>query len=105
MIEEVIINRGVSNIDCLLCSQYSKIPVFKKMWKFMSQNDVFVANTKEGISRVLEGDYVFVLESSWNEFYNQRDCRLMQIGRLLDSKGYGIGLKQGMHLSIQLNPY
>lgn len=65
------------------------------MWEFMSKNDVFVQNTKEGIERVLKGDYVFVMESSWNEFYNKRDCRLMQIGRLLDSKGYGIGLQQG----------
>ncbi|VDL96897.1 unnamed protein product [Schistocephalus solidus] len=74
----------------------SKIPVFQKMWNFMSNNpDVFVANTQEGIDRVLRGDYVFVLESTWNEFYNQRNCRLMQVGRLLDSKGYGIGLPQG----------
>ncbi|VUZ43805.1 unnamed protein product [Hymenolepis diminuta] len=35
------------------------------------------------------------MESSWNEYYNKRDCRLMQIGRLLDTKGYGIGLQQG----------
>ncbi|VDD80056.1 unnamed protein product, partial [Mesocestoides corti] len=75
--------------------KYSRIPVFQRMWEFMSTNDVFVQNTEEGIERVLKGDYVFVLESSWNEFYNKRDCRLMQIGRLLDSKGYGIGLQQG----------
>ncbi|KAL5962275.1 Glutamate receptor ionotropic kainate 2 [Taenia solium] len=75
--------------------KYSRIPVFQRMWEFMSKNDVFVQNTEEGIERVLKGDYVFVLESSWNEFYNKRDCRLMQIGRLLDSKGYGIGLQQG----------
>ncbi|KAM7536292.1 hypothetical protein Aperf_G00000083487 [Anoplocephala perfoliata] len=75
--------------------KYSRIPVFQQMWEFMSKNDVFVQNTEEGIERVLKGDYVFVLESTWNEFYNKRDCRLMQIGRLLDSKGYGIGLQQG----------
>ncbi|CUT99119.1 Glutamate receptor ionotropic kainate 2 [Echinococcus multilocularis] len=75
--------------------KYSRIPVFQRMWEFMSKNDVFVQNTEEGIERVLKGDYVFVLESSWNEFYNKRDCRLMQIGRQLDSKGYGIGLQQG----------
>lgn len=66
------------------------------MWQFMSAHpDVFVNDTQAGIRRVLEGDYVFVMESSWNEYYNKRDCNLMQIGRLLDSKGYGIGLRQG----------
>ncbi|KAK2148220.1 hypothetical protein LSH36_509g01082 [Paralvinella palmiformis] len=52
---------------------------------------VFVNSTKEGIDKVAEGDYAYLLESTMNEYITQRDCTLMQVGGLLDSKGYGIG--------------
>lgn len=65
---------------------------------------VFVNNTKEGIERVKKGKYAYLLESTMNEYITQRNCELMQVGGLLDSKGYGIGTPQGetstLHLSI-----
>ncbi|TGZ62499.1 hypothetical protein CRM22_007409 [Opisthorchis felineus] len=72
------------------------IPVFKKMGEFMDKYpDVTTPDTRTGIERVRAGGYAFILESSWNEYYVQRDCSLMQVGALLDSKGYGIGFPQG----------
>uniref|UniRef100_A0A1I8JQ94 PBPe domain-containing protein n=1 Tax=Macrostomum lignano TaxID=282301 RepID=A0A1I8JQ94_9PLAT len=72
------------------------IDVFKRMWDYMSKRpDVFVNKTEEGIARVKRGDYAFILESTWNEYYTQRNCDLMRVGGLLDSKGYGIGLPSG----------
>nr|QQY02560.1 glutamate receptor ionotropic 3 [Cryptocotyle lingua] len=72
------------------------IPVFKKMGEFMDKYpDVTSPDTRTGIERVRAGGYAFILESSWNEYYAQRDCSLMQVGALLDSKGYGIGFPQG----------
>ena len=67
------------------------------MWSFMESNQpsVFVNNSREGIARVKEGDYAYLMESSMLEYYVERDCELMQIGGLLDSKGYGIGLPKG----------
>ncbi len=50
---------------------------------------VFVNSTESGIRRVKEGDYAFLLESTMNEYARQRDCDLMQVDGLLDSKGYG----------------
>nr|CAH8873534.1 unnamed protein product [Trichobilharzia regenti] len=74
----------------------SSLPTFKKMGEFMDKYpDATVSTTKEGIDRVLQGNYAFILESTWNEYYAQRDCRLTQVGTLLDSKGYGIGFPQG----------
>jgi len=58
---------------------------------------VFVNSTKEGIDKVAEGDYAYLLESTMNEYITQRDCTLMQVGGLLDSKGYGIGTPRGMN--------
>ncbi len=67
------------------------------MWAFMesAQPSVFVNQSAEGILRVKQGDYAYLMESSMLEYYIERDCELMQIGGLLDSKGYGIGLPKG----------
>ncbi|GMR59537.1 hypothetical protein PMAYCL1PPCAC_29732, partial [Pristionchus mayeri] len=45
--------------------------------------------------RVRSGDYAYLMESSMLEYAVERDCRLVQIGGLLDQKGYGIGLPKG----------
>jgi ionotropic glutamate receptor len=61
----------------------------------MSYNPNFMTNsTKEGIERVRKGGYAYLLESTTNEYARQRDCNLMQVGGLLDSKGYGFGLQK-----------
>ena len=56
-----------------------------------SKESVFVSNTEEGIQRVKKGGYAYLIESVMNEYVTQRNCDLMQVGGLLDSKGYGIG--------------
>ena len=64
------------------------------MWKFMSENsDVFVKRVEEGVERVRnsKGKYAFLLESTMNDYFNQRKpCNTMKVGSNLDSKGYGI---------------
>lgn len=35
------------------------------------------------------------MESTTIEYYKERNCDLLQIGGLLDSKSYGIGMKKG----------
>ncbi|KIH46375.1 Ligand-gated ion channel, partial [Ancylostoma duodenale] len=71
----------------------SKIETYERMWKLMSSNpSLFVDSSKEGIARVKSSDYAYLMESSMLEFAVERDCELMQVGGLLDQKGYGIGL-------------
>jgi hypothetical protein len=67
------------------------------MWNFMSNNyaDVMVRSSDEGIKRVKDGSYAYLLESLTNDYVRQRNCELMQVGSLLDQKGYGIGTPQG----------
>ncbi len=55
---------------------------------------VFVQKSQEGIDRVLKGDYAFLMESTMIDYFVQRECDLMQVGGLLDSKGYGIGTQR-----------
>ena len=68
------------------------------MWSFMEAQDPvpFVQKSEEGIERVKKGDYAFLMESTMIDYTVQRECDLMQVGGLLDSKGYGIGTQRGM---------
>ena len=63
----------------------------------------FVNSTKDGIERVIQGNYAYLLESTMNEYVAQRKCDLMQVGGLLDSKGYGIGTPRGQTTTVLLS--
>uniref|UniRef100_A0A1B6EA31 Glutamate receptor ionotropic, kainate 2 n=1 Tax=Clastoptera arizonana TaxID=38151 RepID=A0A1B6EA31_9HEMI len=75
----------------------SKIGIYQKMWRYMESKrpSVFVSTYEEGVKRVLEGNYAFLMESTMLDYAVQRDCNLTQIGGLLDSKGYGIATPKG----------
>ncbi|XP_069968715.1 glutamate receptor ionotropic, kainate 2 isoform X3 [Bactrocera oleae] len=75
----------------------SKIDTYQKMWQYMEtrHSSVFVKTYEEGIKRVIEGNYAFLMESTMLDYAVQRDCNLTQIGGLLDSKGYGIATPKG----------
>ncbi|XP_023247067.1 glutamate receptor ionotropic, kainate 2 [Copidosoma floridanum] len=75
----------------------SKIAIYQKMWRYMEskQPSVFVSDYEEGIQKVLQGNYAFLMESTMLDYAVQRDCNLTQIGGLLDSKGYGIATPKG----------
>ncbi|XP_025261834.1 glutamate receptor ionotropic, kainate 2 isoform X2 [Camponotus floridanus] len=75
----------------------SMIETYKKMWRFMENKkpSVFVPTYEEGIQRVLQGDYAFLMESTMLDYIIQRNCNLTQIGGLLDTKGYGIATPMG----------
>ncbi|XP_036334925.1 glutamate receptor ionotropic, kainate 2-like isoform X1 [Rhagoletis pomonella] len=75
----------------------SKISIYQKMWQYMEnrRGTVFVKTYENGIKRVIEGNYAFLMESTMLDYAVQRDCNLTQIGGLLDSKGYGIATPKG----------
>ncbi|XP_064537513.1 glutamate receptor ionotropic, kainate 2 isoform X3 [Drosophila montana] len=75
----------------------SKIGIYQKMWRYMENRkaSVFVKSYEDGIKRVMEGNYAFLMESTMLDYAVQRDCNLTQIGGLLDSKGYGIATPKG----------
>lgn len=73
------------------------------MWSYMRSADptVFVKNTNEGVIRVRKskGKYAYLLESSMNEYIEQRKpCDTMKVGGNLDSKGYGVATPKGSPL-------
>lgn len=69
---------------------------YERMWNFMnSDQSNFVQSTEEGIDKIKKSNYAYLVESITNEYVRQRDCELMQVGGLLDTKGYGIGTPTG----------
>jgi len=71
------------------------------MWAFMTTNEqvAFVGTNDEGIRRVRDGKYAFLIESTTNDYNNQRQpCDTMKVGGNLDSKGYGIATPPGSDL-------
>ena len=57
----------------------------------------FVMSNLAGVERVdkSNGLYAYFMESISIEYFTERNCSFTQLGGLLDSKGYGIGLKKG----------
>uniref|UniRef100_A0A7N6A5N9 Glutamate receptor n=1 Tax=Anabas testudineus TaxID=64144 RepID=A0A7N6A5N9_ANATE len=86
----------------------SKIAVYEKMWSYMKSAEptVFTKTTAEGVARVRKskGKYAFLLESTMNEYTEQRKpCDTMKVGGNLDSKGYGIATPKGSQLRTPVN--
>ncbi|KAH8022487.1 hypothetical protein HPB51_024586 [Rhipicephalus microplus] len=71
-----------------------KPETYERMWNAMK--DDLVSSNDEGVERVERGGYAFLMESTSNEYVAQRRCELTQLRGLLDSKGYGIAMPQGM---------
>lgn len=73
----------------------SNYATYKKMWKYMQSNpDVFTSSNYEGLQRVLNENYAYLMESTSIEYLAERNCDITQIGGLLDSKGYGIAMRK-----------
>ncbi|RWS28884.1 glutamate receptor ionotropic: kainate 2-like protein [Leptotrombidium deliense] len=74
----------------------SRIETYQKMWRYMENRpNVFVGSYEEGVARVLQGNYAFLMESTMLDYMVQRNCNLTEVGGLLDSKGYGIATPIG----------
>ena len=43
-----------------------------------------------------DGQFAFLMESNSIQYQIERNCELIQVGKLLDSKGYGIAFTPGL---------
>ena len=51
------------------------------MWRYMESKkpSVFVSTHEEGVRRVLDGNYAFLMESTTLDYFVQRNCNLTQV--------------------------
>lgn len=81
--------------------QDAKYPTYQKMYEFMKDNPEFMTNSnQEGVDRVENSNYAFLMESTTIEYITERRCTLTQVGALLDEKGYGIAMRKSTSLSL-----
>ncbi|TRY81527.1 hypothetical protein DNTS_005815, partial [Danionella cerebrum] len=106
----IIISSYTANLAAFLTVERmrSKIAVYEKMWSYMKSAEptVFTKTTAEGVARVRKskGKYAFLLESTMNEYTEQRKpCDTMKVGGNLDSKGYGVATPKGSQLGNAVN--
>lgn len=69
--------------------------MFSYMESIEKTEKVYAKDNAEGVKRVINGGYAYLMESITLDFFTNQFCNLTQIGNLLDRKGYGIALKQG----------
>ncbi|XP_065225873.1 glutamate receptor ionotropic, kainate 2-like [Planococcus citri] len=72
--------------------------LYQKMYQHMKDNAdrVITKNAEEGVLRAedVNRKYAFLMESSQIEYEMERHCTLTQVGKPIDSKGYGIAMKK-----------
>lgn len=78
----------------------SNYSVYQRMWTSMQQSKptVFEKSNTDGVARVKQTKnrlYAFLMESSTLEYEIETECKLMQIGKWLDNKAYGIAMPLG----------
>ncbi|XP_070196713.1 glutamate receptor 3-like [Littorina saxatilis] len=81
----------------------SQVPTYQRMWNYMktAQPPVFVKTVEEGVQRVRDskGKYAFLIESSMNNYYNNRKpCDTARVGGDLNLEGFGIAMPHGSDL-------
>lgn len=75
--------------------QDAKIPTYQRMYEYMKENPEYMTSTNaEGVERVVNENYAFLMESTTIEYITERRCTLTQVGSLLDEKGYGIAMRK-----------
>lgn len=84
--------RGGSTFNFFKDAEYG---TYKKMYDYMSQHPELMTSTNtEGLNRVKNENYAYLMESTSIEYIVERECDVTQIGGLLDDKGYGIAMRK-----------
>ncbi|XP_074643234.1 glutamate receptor 2-like [Tubulanus polymorphus] len=86
----------------------SKIPIYEKMWDFMTtvEPSVFVKLVDEGIERVRasDGQYAFIMESGMANYQvNQKPCDLTTIGYPLAIRSYAFAVQRNSPYLEKIN--
>merc|ERR1711892_983418 len=84
----------------------SKSPTIRKIFEAMETFDnVYTKSNAEGVQKVLDGngEYAYFMESPSAEYATTKNCQLIQVGGLIDSKMYSIALPQGSKYREEVN--
>ncbi|XP_037948866.1 glutamate receptor ionotropic, kainate 2-like isoform X1 [Teleopsis dalmanni] len=75
--------------------QDAQYPTYQRMFAYMKEHPELMTSTNnEGVQRVENDNYAFLMESTTVEYNTERRCKVTQVGALLDEKGYGIAMRK-----------
>jgi glutamate receptor, ionotropic, invertebrate len=70
---------------------------YNKIYDKMSADiEKLPKSNEEGLERAKKGKYAFLMESSTIEYMTERNCEVVQVGKPLDEKGYGVAMRRGL---------
>ncbi|KAL8593605.1 hypothetical protein ACOMHN_039532 [Nucella lapillus] len=86
----------------------SQVATYQSMWNYMNSATppVIVRTVEEGVERVRhsKGRYAFLIESSMNNFYNNRKpCDTVRVGGDLNLEGFGVATPTGSDLKEMIS--
>lgn len=82
----------------------SRDPTIRKMYLYMARNpDVLVNNAKEGVDKVNNSRYGFIIESSFAEFLSAMYCNLTYIESNQFPRQYAIALPKDSQFKEPIN--
>ncbi|XP_078584743.1 glutamate receptor ionotropic, delta-2-like [Branchiostoma floridae x Branchiostoma japonicum] len=88
----------VSDTSLTTAFQSSRIEVYQKMWKFMTNSDppTLMNTAEEGFRKVREGNYAFIWDTPILEYValNDPECSLTTAENSFYERGYGIALQR-----------
>ncbi|KAG7309526.1 hypothetical protein JYU34_003974 [Plutella xylostella] len=82
--------------------EHSQNELYNEMFEHMKTKEMPTTN-EEGIKKVMTENFAFLMESTTIDYETQRNCLVIQVGGLLDNKGYGIAMKKNSPYRQSLN--
>ncbi|CAB3254202.1 unnamed protein product [Arctia plantaginis] len=82
--------------------EHSEKKLYQEMFQKM-KNDVMPTSNPDGVAKVINENYAFLMESTTIDYETERNCKVIKVGGLLDSKGYGIAMKKNSPYRQSLN--
>lgn len=83
-------------LSVVIFQKTSAHPTFVNMRKYMETHpNSMVADNDEGLRRVHNEDYAYLMESTSLEYYTERICNVTRVGDLIDERNYAIGMRKG----------
>ncbi|XP_014479810.1 PREDICTED: glutamate receptor ionotropic, kainate 2-like [Dinoponera quadriceps] len=78
---------------------------YEIMYNYMMNHadEVLMERNEDGLWKVQQENYAYIMESSSIEYIKQRVCNVTQVGGLLDAKGYGIAMRKDSPYRTELS--
>ncbi len=107
LLDQNVMKYGTLNTGVIIRAfRRSNDSFLQTLWRKMRSFSppAFTSTNAQGISRVRNGGYAFILPSTIGEYISKREpCDLITVDRFLMNRGYGLAVQKGSALLPKLN--